>query len=255
MRRESLVTLASTIAVSLMLLTLLQPVMATRNPVPTSPDPWKKWVRNYTYTLSECPYGRLNIIVTIYKLADDGVSNYDWYYYDLQLQSVPGIVSCNTLWRTEETWAWHFINPQWSYSGDPYNPIRRNEWPESYGPTTTSGQTTISFSVSASSSPGFSCGYSYSGSDVTVYDTSDYSEYRIEWTHGMTFTGNPAKYTYLATPAFSVRTTQDWPARVQGQYSITFWYRISIGLVFFYYYHTLGPTPILYLDAPENGDC
>jgi len=260
MKRESLITLASTIAVTVMLLTLLQPVMAARNPTPMSPSPWKKWVKDYQWTplLDESPYGRFNVIVSIYKIKEDGVSEWDWYFYELKLQSVPGNVAYGfPYWRTNEFWAWHKVDFQRKCISTPVGTFCwDNSWLVDYGPTTTSGQTSVTYTLSCSAGPsgpgaGFSMGYTYSIPDVTVIDISDYSENRAEWIHDIYYWSNAALYTYQAKPGFVVKTLQDEWSKVKGRYSIKFSLYVGYGV---YLDHTLGPTAELNLNAREIGD-
>ncbi len=58
------------------------------------------WVRDYTFApyLANSPYGKLNILVTILKLLHDTTSSYDWYFYEFQVQSVPGKVAYSSNW-------------------------------------------------------------------------------------------------------------------------------------------------------------
>lgn len=240
-RRELRRALALLIAISM--LTLFCP------PVTASPGylQWKRDVRIYG---AQDPYGVYNNLISMYKLMDDGVASYDWFYYTLLIQTVPGRVEYGSSWCTDKNWAWQRL---WPYgTGD--------EDVVDYGPTSTSGTTgqSVSYSVQALiSKDGPAVGGSvrwtttYSISDVVVRDKSNIapSADRVEWEHDLKDFKTVSKYTYLAKPAFVVKDNGGY-CYCDGKYSATFCKKnyflgivISISRVRFESY-------LAYLDCP-----
>jgi len=84
------------------------------------------------------PHGRLNLYVDIYRLMNDGNPNYDWYYYFIQIQTVPGKVAYNSDWVTADHTAEHTLA---SFDAG------TNNWFVDYDPTTFYGYYSASTSV------------------------------------------------------------------------------------------------------------
>jgi hypothetical protein len=201
---------------AVLMLTLFQPVTIA------SPAGYLLWKRDVLINITQSPYGGYNCLVSMYKLMDDGVENYDWFYYFLSIQTVPGRVKYGNEWCTDKHNAWQRL---WWY-GTP------NEDIVDYGPTTTSGTTgqSITFTVGATMTKGgpaigASVGVtiSYSISDVIVRDHSDInpSEDRVEWEHELTDFAEVSKNTYLAKPAFVVKDDGAY-CFCDGKYNVTF---------------------------------
>lgn len=198
---------------------------------------------NYSPLLDSNPHGRLNLIVPIKKLICDGVSDYDWYFYEVRTQTVPGRIAYGSNWRTSHTWAKHTV---WSAG--------TNRWLVDYNPTTTSGQTTVGVSLSAAAGPqgpsaGYSISWSYTISDVQVLDESDFSVHRAYWRHEIAEDKNVGMYTYMSEPGFVVKTKQNLWSFVDG------WYKVSWGQpVWLWWEYKDFESSILYLDAQMSGD-
>jgi len=202
---------------------------------------------DYRPLLDKSPYGRLNLIVPISKLMDDGVSNYEWYFYEIRLQTVPGIVSYGSNWETAETYAKHIV-----YSAG------SARWLVDYGPTTTSGETTVTVSVSAGGGPfggpsaAFSTSWSYSVPYVKVLDYSDFMLHRAYWKHDFDEQwdpeGSPSDTTYYVKPSFVVRTKSDpgtqTPSLVDAWYKVTWAHQ-----VLWWWTKKSFESPTLYLDT------
>jgi hypothetical protein len=166
--------------------------------------------------LAENPYGKLNVIVPIYKLKSDGVPNYDWYFYQLKIQSVPGRVCYGSDYNNEHIWSYHEVR----YPEDP-------RWLVDYDPTTTSGTSTVGVSIAAAAGPsgpsvGFTWSWSYSIADVVVLDRSDYSENLAYWEHDIDRSMPVGFYTYQCKPGFTVKTGQDDYTYVRAWYNVRF---------------------------------
>lgn len=218
--------------------------------------PYLIFVKEYYYCplIASNPYGKLNLIVDISKVMYDGSPDYDWYFYSnipvgaqgIRLQSVPGRVAYNSNWETAHIWAKHTV-----YSPGTYR------WLVDYDPTTTNGWNSATATASVTISPegggaGFSQSYTYSIPYVNVLDYSDFAEHRAYWQHNFNTQGDPAgapsETTYLARPAFVVKTTQNAWTLVDG------WYEISFGhpVWFWWEYITFTIYPY-YLDAQKSG--
>ncbi len=205
----------------LLLLISMVPLSLSLANIAEASGPYLVWVRDYSYTplLDSNPHGRLNLIVSIYKLLNDGVPTYDWYFYEVRIQTVPGRVAYNSNWETAHTYATHCVaNPG------------TNRWLVDYDPTTTSGVTTVTVSLTAAAGPqgsgvAFSVSWSYDIPHVRVIDRSDFSVHRAEWEHDFDetndpFPGSPSDSTYLAKPGFVVKTTQNAWSFVDGRYGV-----------------------------------
>lgn len=165
------------------------------------------------------------------------------------MESVPGTVAHGTEARTDAFWSWHTVYP---YGVVPYR------WLVDYGPTTTSGTTTVTYTLEAVSGPegpslSFSKSVSYGVSDVVVHGLSDLSEGRAEWVHDLAEDKSVGADTYLAKPGFVVETRQNIASLVDAQYAVIFsdppkWYRWS------WADKLVGPSDILWLDAYKSGD-
>lgn len=110
-------------------------------------------------------------------------------------------------------------------------------------------------SVSAEGGPGagFSQSYTYSIPYIKVIDKSDFAEHRAYWEHDFNEQndpgGSPSDSTYLARPAFVVKTTQDSWTFVDG------WYKVDWGHPVWWWWEYAGfESDTLYLDAQKSGD-
>jgi len=99
-----------------------------------------KCKRIYTYTIyREFPdYGKLNIIVDI-CLAKENIGNYDWYFYELRIQTVPGTVAYGSDWRNDYLWSNNTVFNNGVY-----------RWLVDYDPTTTVGLSSVDVTLTAS---------------------------------------------------------------------------------------------------------
>jgi hypothetical protein len=197
-----------------------------------------RFVAEYSYLplLDSEPYGRLNLTVPIYKLMGDGVPDYDWYLYRVELRSVPGRIAYSSSWVNDCTWAHQQV-----FKGG------ADRWLDDCAPTTTYGATAVDVSLG----PMFPRTWTYSIRDVVVLDYSDYSEYSASWQHDIDQGKPVATNAYLAEPGFVVKTTQDSSCFVDAWYQVRFarpflWWRWQT--------HTLGPSPSVVLDAFQAED-
>jgi len=149
------------------------------------------------------PYGKLNVLLKVYKQAHDHVSSYDWYYYKVKIQTIPGYTKWGTDWCTDEIYAYHWVSPG---DGDrmlvDYSPDIEIEM----------GETTVILESRYSPegpSTGFSVSWTYEIPDVNVHDISDYGENMAAWYHDLVPGSDASKYTYVAEPGFVVKTVQN----------------------------------------------
>jgi hypothetical protein len=200
--------------------------------------PYLQSVTEYYYSplLDSNPHGSLDLVATIYKLKGDGVPGYDWYLYDVKLQSVPGKVAYpDSTWVNDYTWAHHQV-----FDGG------TGRWLVDYAPTTTYGIDAVDVSLGVS----LAWPWSYSIQDIVVLDESDYDESTAYWQHNIDQGKPVAANTYLSEPGFVVKTTQDNWSFVDG------WYKARFAKPFAWWWSTstLGPSPTLMLDAFQLGD-
>mgnify|MGYP000368557844 CR=1 FL=1 len=229
-----------TLLVAALALSLTVVLHASSTRSMSAQSPWLKTIQEYTYlpVLDSNPHGRLNLIVPIKKLKDDGNTTYDWYFYEARMEAVPGVIAYDSNWRTDHTWGYHDITFNQGV----------NRWLTDHDPTTTSGQTTVTVSLTAASSPTFSTSWSYTVSDVVVLDKSDASIHRAAWEHDIDPFSMVAENTYLHKPGFVERTNQNFASLMDAWYQVRFARRVCC---WFWDTETVGPTTNLNLDAFE----
>lgn len=251
MRNELLFCISLNLLVSSFLIVSLsiKPVHASA--------PYLQFVREYYYCplINSNPHGKFNLIVDICKLVNDGSSDYDWYFYSnipagsegMRMQTVPGCVAYGSNWETAHIWSKHTVRGAGTY-----------RWLVDYGPTTTNGwdSSTESASVTITSEgeTGVSFGqsYTYQIPYIKVLDYSDFSAHRAYWQHNFNTErdpkGAPSDTTYLARPAFIVKTRQNQWSYVDG------WYQVEFGHPVWFWWEYQPFEAIVYLDAQRVGD-
>jgi len=197
---------------------------------------------NYWPLLDSDPHGRLNITAAVHKLIDDGVPNYDWYFYRIEVRSVPGTVAYDSAWRTDHTWAHHQVHNAGT-----------DRWMGNYGPGTSSGADTVHVFLTPSGGPTGSVwcdplDWSYSIDGVAVFAQRDYAQDSASWLHHAGRSAPMARDTQVSMPGFVVRTRQGYPSLVDAWYQVQFarrplWWSIQ----------TTGPSPTLMLDSSAAG--
>lgn len=216
--------------------------------------PYLRFVIEYSMpsVIDHSPQGRLNVIVDISKVINDGSSTYDWYFYSnipagnqgMRVQSVPGHVSYGSNWETAQTYVKNTVVISTATLND-------------YDPTTTDGYTssTAIASVTISETPGVTFGqsYTYTIPYTKVIDQSDYAVKRAYWIQDFNEQGDPggspSDSTYQARPAFVVRTNQNTWSLVDA------WYKVDWGHVVWFWWEYAGyESPIKWLDAQMSGD-
>lgn len=196
-----------------------------------------------------------DFIVTICKLMNDGSSNYDWYFYSntalgaqgIRVQTVPGKICYGSNWETAHTYARHTVVTPGVY-----------RWLVDYDPTTTDGYTSSTKTAAVTISPqgggaSYSQSYTYNIPYIKVIDKSDFEIHQAYWEHDFNEkndpAGSPSDSTYLARPAFVVKTTQNAWSLVNGWYSVM-WGRP----LWFPWDYQSFQSGTLYLDAMKSGD-
>lgn len=169
------------------------------------------------------PYGRMNVATKYYKLYDDNSGTYDWYDIRFKHQSVPGdSLGWSGGWKTADLYAW--------LDADYYDTSYKLY---DYGPTTTSGTSTVGVSVGVTageSGAGVSASmsWSYSISDVVVNDQSDFYVDRAKWWHDVNQAANVGKYTYLSEPGACVRVMQGDPLEWREHYGAKYGHKVFL---------------------------
>jgi hypothetical protein len=168
--------------------------------------------------IREDPYGKLNVIIEIFKLRYDGNSQYDWYWYQatfgdgMQIQSMPGKAAYGSTWEQDYHAEIFYVEN----NGGTYE-----RWLAGYGPTNTDGYSQSGQTASVGLSltgPSGTVGWSksYSIPWIRVEDHSDIDQLvnRAGWVHAFNYDGDnnpngPSDNGHLSTPAFMVKTLQD----------------------------------------------
>ncbi|MEO0248155.1 MAG: hypothetical protein ABIN58_01175 [candidate division WOR-3 bacterium] len=167
---------------------------------------------NYAYP----DKGQLNVIRTWYKLQDDGSSSYDWRNLEVSMQIVPGKVVYSSNWRNDDTWVSIDVNERKSH----YQLI-------DYGPTTTSGQSSITIDVGVQAGQdgaavSASMSWGYSVSDVVVQDSSNFSTELFYLQHLIDQSKTVGQYTYLHKPGLTYRLNNGELSELRQQYRAKF---------------------------------
>lgn len=214
------------------------------------------YLRHVVVYLMNCvidhdPEGRLNVIVDVCKLMNDGSSTYDWYFYsniplgqeEMRIETVPGTVSHGSNWETAQTYVKYTVEGFGGQLSD-YDPTDANGFDN---PST-------STSVPISNVPGvtFTQTYGYSIPYIHVMDYSDTSAKRAYWISDFNEQrdppGSPSDTTYAARPAFVVRSLQNaWCLALA-------WYKVEWGNPYPWWYYAGYESDIKYLSAHYQGD-
>ncbi len=205
-------------------------------------NPYLSVVEEYSYLplLYSHPHGKLNVVIPVSKLKDDGNSSYDWYFYEVRQETVPGTVAYSSDWKNDYIWS--------------YNEITFNQgvyrWIDNYDPTTTSGQSSVTVGLEAGSTPSFGVSWSYTVSDVAVLNQSDLSEYRAAWEHSIDQTAYVGSNTYMVKPGFVERVNQGYASLMDAWLQVRF---VRQACCWWWDTETIGPSSNLNLDAYTAG--
>ena len=175
-------------------------------------------VRDFTDFYAVSPYGKINVITSASKVINDGVTTYDWYYFDVKFQTVPGKYAYASHWQTYRTFNWNikwFSNPPTEYLVD-------------YDPTGTVSNTVATVTLTSSAGPsgpsgGGSVAWSYSIPDVTCIDKSDFSVNKAAWQHDFAKNKVASKNTFKTEPGFVVKVPQNGKVLYTGYHNVTWW--------------------------------
>jgi len=238
--------------VAIILLSSLIALPITLRPV-CAEGPYLQWIKEYYLVplIDTNPHGRLNVIVDIYQLMNDGSPNYNWFFYVVKMQTVPGKVAYGSDWETADTTANHVV---WSYAAG------YEDWLVDYDPTTSNSEYSASASVTVSLEPSlqpqgppsvsFTYTYTYSVPYVKVVDQSDYSEYRARWIHDFAETrdppNSPSDSTYQAKPGFVIKANQGSGSYIDAQYKVTWGHPVWWGL---WWEYASFQSDVIYLDV------
>jgi len=162
------------------------------------------------------PYGNVAVIVTVCKIAES-IPNYDWYFYYIRFQTVPGKVAYSSSWETAHEYLYHKL-----LNGGIYR------WLWDYDPTTTSayngGTQTVTISLSVAGA-GFSFSQSYQISWLMIIDKSSFNTHEANWEADFNEQNDPpdtgpSTNTILLRYAFIVKTLPGYCSLVDGKYGV-----------------------------------
>lgn len=161
------------------------------------------WERVIDFTVSTgtawSPHGRVNMYLLIKKLFNDMNPSYNYYSFIINKQFVPGDAAWGNNWRTSYSKLYHDVDDYFS-GGWPWQELI------SHGPTTTTGQEHVSFSI-GTGEVGLSLGYDIP--DVVVHDLSDNYLGLAKWEHNINEGADCGLYGYFIEPGFTIRVPED----------------------------------------------
>ncbi len=150
-------------------------------------------------------YGTVYIVDSWSRLAYDQSPYYDWFSVTTSVTCHPGNAQFGNDWRTADVQNYNWMSTVVHNSDSDL--ITR------HGPTTTSDETTVSYTLGieagAGKDPGAAVSATYSVSytvgDVKVYDQSDLQNLKLCWFHDLNDEKNVACYDYTFIPGFTAR--------------------------------------------------
>lgn len=183
----------------------------------------RAWFRLYSGDSLQ-PHGKMCIDRYYYRLANDGNAAYDYISAEIRYEQMSGQAAYRQNWKNE--WAYQYCNVK---TYQPKNLLLR------YGPSSTVGQTSTSFSLGVTGSEkgvGLGATYSqgYSQPDVTCANSSDlgrgYTSHR--WTIDRnsitavtTFVADSSGFTYRHTASDGLASHYE---KFQSQWRQYHWY-------------------------------
>lgn len=168
-----------------------------------------------------CPYGELNVRTLYYKLMNDYSDQYDWYAIHVRQQSVPGILSCSSDYKTSDMYTW--------IDADYYN---SNNMLSDYDPTTTVGATTVGVTLGVTVSSDnsatitVSLSWSYTVPDVIIHDRSDFNQELAKWWHDIDETKPVGSNTYMIEPGAVIRVLNNNVASRVEHYGVKYGHQV-----------------------------
>lgn len=178
------------------------------------------WVHDTDFTYSEpadTTHGYMNVVTNYYYLADDGDSNFNYYYVKYGLLDIPG-----------QTGYWGWSNGDMNINtqnlaalGSDY-PTR---WLIDYSPTTQVSGSIISVSIDAN---GPAVGWSFPFDPVGIYNQCDLGAPRAQWWYDIDEDNLQfSQSLYVIHPGAEVKTEQLWGGYYHvnyDKYSITWFH-------------------------------
>ncbi|MGD6809797.1 MAG: hypothetical protein ACQCN3_08880 [Candidatus Bathyarchaeia archaeon] len=223
MSKTSLKQILHILCLNVLLTTVIVGATSVNTVEAQTPYPcWVSWVNIVDPPASNVePYGRLNIIVDMFKLKYDGTSEYDWYYYagsssGMRLETVPGCsIWDNSPWKNYKLGAAFYVESPGTY-----------RWLDDYdNPDTVDGWGSASASASCQIGPfGSSYSYSYNIPYMTVVNYGQLDLHKAAWlsTHNVLLVADDPSCTnaFMNRPSFVVRTTQNTWSWVNAQFMV-----------------------------------
>jgi len=161
------------------------------------------------------PYGDALVMVTVCKIPES-IQKYDWYFYYIRFETVPGALEYNSGWETAHEYLYHklpfggWIN--WFWDRDPTDT-------DAYA----GGSATVTISLSVED-----VGWSYSESYVIywlkIIDKSNFQKYRVAWEADFNEQKDPpdgpSTTSMLLKYGFIVKTLNGYCSFVDGKYGV-----------------------------------
>lgn len=170
-----------------------------------------------------CPYGKLNLRTIYYLLMNDYSDQYTWIGLHFRQQSVPGIQSCSSDYKTADMYTW--------IDADYYD---INNFLSDYDPTTTYGATSVGITVGVYGGQGgvgvtATLSWSYIIPDVIIHDQSDYSLELAKWWHDIPEDKWAGENVYQIEPGSVVRIIQGKSTSWLEHYGVKYGHLVDYG--------------------------
>jgi len=154
-----------------------------------------------TYYNSHNPYGVISVTIQYSKVNNDHSSTRDWWNIKYTFQTKPGKAQWNNHWHTDDT----TLIADYDNSGGTLL---------TYGPTTTTGTSTAMVAIGVTvNTEGVATvtgnyAWSYTVSNVKVYDYGVMGENLAWWYHDIDKTKAVGSATYTTYPGVTIQTVQ-----------------------------------------------
>lgn len=167
--------------------------------------------------MSQKPYGILTCKCSILKLMNDGNNQYDWYAYELRVETLPGCAKwagIGSPWQTHHA-GMNFVVYDTTAGRDLYD----KDPTDSIGWDSGTAQASVNIGLNLGVSAGIS--YSFSIAWVNVQDKSSMPDDKAGWRVDFNTIHSPSKNSYWFKPAFIEMTNDDKKSVCEGNLHVT----------------------------------
>jgi hypothetical protein len=185
---------------------------------------WPMVAERYWYSYDKWKdKGQLNLHKYYYQLPNDGSDTWDWRNVELDAQVVPGKVEWGSTWHTD--WVDTMLKTnEWQMGA--------YDWPRllEYRPNTTPSDPTYSVTLGTTAGTNgaavtASQTWSYPIQDITVEDSSSWSDERFQVRHHYATDCNLSNWTSLLKPGLNIRYPQPYGSLILEDHWRCQWWR------------------------------